>query len=201
MTDGRFVGTALPAPPECSQPVTRATLCAGYRSRLETLYRCESKSLRAWLVRRVGHDAAEDLAHDVFLRAARCAQLCDLHNPRGFLRRIARNLIIDGVRRQHQMRSAVPLFESIDTATEPEQEAGLHERETFAAYESSLALLPARTALIFSMSRVEQKTYRQIGEELMITPATVEYHMMRALRCLRSRLAEARGDLVAARQI
>lgn len=161
----------------------------------------EADALRAWLARQVGLETADDLAHEVFLRAAGCPQLGELRNPRGFLRRIARNLIIDRVRRQPRPSTIVPLFETIDTASAPEQEAGLHERETLAAYEDSLALLPARTARIFAMSRVERKTYRQISEELTITPATVEYHMMRALRCVRLGLAEARGDLLGTEQI
>lgn len=194
MTQRRSAVEAHAAPPPLAQPVRHPALCAGYRAQLEGLYRSESDALRAWLARRVGHEASDDLAHEVFLRAARCPQLGNLHNPRGFLRRIARNLIIDRARRQPRSRTTVQLFDTIETATEPEQEIAMHERETFAAYESSLALLPARTAHIFAMSRVEQKTYRQISEELKITPATVEYHMMRALRCLRSSLAEARGD-------
>lgn len=154
-----------------------------------------------WLARRVDHGSVDDLAQEVFLRAACCPQLVQLHNPRGFLRRIARNLIIDRARRHERSRSVVPLLETIDAGAAPEQEAGLHEEEMLAAYRSSLANLPVRTARIFTMSRVEQKTYRQISEELKIAPSTVEYHMMRALRVVRSRLAEARGDRPGTRQI
>ncbi|MFO6447007.1 RNA polymerase sigma factor [Erythrobacter sp. NE805] len=197
MTERMSAGEALPASSHPAGPGPNACLCPGYRAKLEGLYRSESGALRVWLERQVGHEAADDLVHEVFLRAARCPQLGGLHNPRGFLRRIARNLVIDRARRQPGMKSVVPLPESIEAATAPEQEAGLHEQETLAAYESSLAMLPARTARIFAMSRVQRKTYRQISEELMIAPATVEYHMMRALRRIRSSLAEARGDATA----
>lgn len=201
MTITKPAAVAGPAPPRSSQAGPNACLCPGYRSTLESLYRSEADALRTWLARRVDHGSVDDLAHEVFLRAACCPQLCQLHNPRGFLRRIARNLIIDRARRHDRSRTTVPLFENLDTATAPEQEAGLHERETLAAYRNSLAHLPARTARIFTMSRVERKTYRQISEELKIAPSTVEYHMMRALRSVRSGLAEARGDWPGTRQI
>ncbi len=201
MTKHTVAAEAIPAPAQLANPGPDVWLCANYRARLESLYRSEANALRAWLARRVGHETADDLAHEVFLRAARCHQLGELHNPRGFLRRIALNLIIDRTRRQSHVGLVVPLSEDVDAATAPDQEAGLHERETRAAYESSLAQLAPRTARIFAMSRVEKKTYREISEELMITPAAVEYHMMRALRCVRARLAEARGDRLEARQI
>lgn len=201
MIERRSAGGALPATTNVARPGANACLCAHYRARLESLYRAESGSLRAWLARRVGPEAADDLAHEVFLRAALCSQLGELYNPRGFLRRIARNLIIDRARRQPRSRMIIPLSETLDTAAAPEQETGLHERETMAAYESSLGQLPARTARIFAMSRVEHKTYHQISEELMITPAAVEYHMMRALRSIRRSLAMARGDQPATTQI
>lgn len=196
-----MAGEALPVPMPSEQAGPHTCLCAGYRARLEILYRSESAPLRAWLVRRVGHEVADDLAHEVFLRAARCPQLDSLDNPRGFLRRIARNLIIDRARRHPRARTGVQISETNDLACEPEQEEALHAQQTMAAYESSLAMLPARTARIFAMSRVENKTYRQISAELVITTATVEYHMMRALRCIRSSLAEARGDRLNTDQI
>ncbi|QDH33829.1 RNA polymerase sigma factor [Porphyrobacter sp. YT40] len=201
MTERRSAGEALRAPSHSSKASPTLCLCSGYRARLDSLYRSEAEALRAWLARQVGHVSADDLVHEVFLRAARCPQLGELRNPRGFLRRIARNLIIDRVRRLPRANAIVPLLETIDTAAAPQQEAGLHARETLAAYEDSLALLPARTARIFAMSRVERKTYRQISEELTVTPATVEYHMMRALRCVRLRLAEARGERLGTKQI
>ena len=198
MTDCRPAAGAIPPPPQPPGIRPDNCLCPGYRATLDSLYRSEAKALRAWLARRVDQGAVDDLAQEVFLRAACCPQLVHLHNPRGFLRRIARNLIIDRARRQERSRSVERLLATIETATAPQQEEGLHERETLAAFESSLAHLPARTARIFAMSRVERKTYRQISEELKIAPSTVEYHMMRALRRVRSGVAEACADRIRA---
>ncbi|MEO9477440.1 MAG: RNA polymerase sigma-70 factor [Cyclobacteriaceae bacterium] len=49
--------------------------------------------------------------------------------------------------------------------------------------------LPAKTKLIFSMSRNLDLSHRQIAEELDITQKGVEYHMTNALRHLRHFLA------------
>lgn len=172
----------------------RPALCTEYRARLEALYRCEARALRAYLARHAGHEAADDLAQEVFLRAALCPQLRELHNPGGFLHRIARNLVIDRARRRRAGKVTIAFPDATETARAPDQEERLEARDTREVYERAIASLPPRTARIFVMSRREQKTYRQISEELLISPATVEYHMMNALRRIRASLAEAHGE-------
>ena len=50
--------------------------------------------------------------------------------------------------------------------------------------------LPEQTRLIFRKSRYENKTNREIAEELNINIKTVEYHISKALKLLRSRLKD-----------
>lgn len=60
--------------------------------------------LRGFVTRQVGDPAAaEDLLQDAFLKAiAQGAGFCTLENPRAWLFRVARNLLVDHHRRQHQ---------------------------------------------------------------------------------------------------
>ena len=87
--------------------------------------------LRGYLTRRVGDAAlAEDLLQGTFVKAiAEGSGFCSLDNSRAWLFRVARNLLIDDLRRRHV---------SIDidaNLTEPEQE--------IAAIESLAECLPA----------------------------------------------------------
>ncbi|MBD3774936.1 MAG: sigma-70 family RNA polymerase sigma factor [Rhodobacteraceae bacterium] len=151
---------------------------------LEAIYRLERGGLLAYLNRQVGPDVASDLLQDIFLRAASSPQLERLDNPACFLRRIARNLVIDRFRRNRI--ETIPLFDESEIAVRPEQESGLLARDLAFQLEQALEELPARTALIFKMSRFDSKTYRQIHGELGISVAAVEYHMMKALAHMRA---------------
>jgi len=61
--------------------------------------------LRGFLTRQLGDPVlAEDLLQDTFLRAmAQGAKFCSLENPRAWLFRVARNLLIDSVRRKRNI--------------------------------------------------------------------------------------------------
>lgn len=155
---------------------------------LDTLYRNERAWLVAYLARHVGVEHAFDLAQEVFLRAATSSQLTALINPGGFLRRIARNLLVDEARRHNSRIPTQPLLENVDAPNRPAQEDAVLACETTIAFENAFAQLPEKTARIFAMSRFERKSYRQIHCELGIALATVDYHMMKALAHLRSAL-------------
>lgn len=172
----------------CSAKVSRTV---GRHRTLDALYREERAGLIAYLARRVGSEHARDLAQDVFLRAATSKQLTELVNPAGFLRRIAFNLLVDEVRRQRCRVRTQPLLENADAPSRAAQEDALHVREARHMLEIALAELPQKTARIFTMNRIEKKSYRQIHLELGIALPTVDYHMMKALAHLRHALDPA----------
>ena len=71
--------------------------------------------LRGFLVRRLAdRSAAEDLLHEVFIRAMHEGRdFCRLDNPRAWLFRVARNAAVDLERRK---RPAVPVEENLSAA-------------------------------------------------------------------------------------
>lgn len=152
------------------------------RSTLDIAFRQEGPSLLSYFGRRVGHEAAPDMLQEVFTRAAGSAQAGKLNNPAAFLRRVARNLLIDRSRRQKADNVILfPLNEQQHAASMPEQEQGLHARDLMRHYEVALEMLPEKTRRVFLMHRVDELSYRDIHERLGISIATVEYHMMKAL--------------------
>src|SRR3546814_17284114 len=61
---------------------------------LDEMFRVHGPNLLGYLRRHAGDDAAADLMQDVFVRAAGSRQRNSLVNPGGFLRRVAKNLLI-----------------------------------------------------------------------------------------------------------
>ncbi len=83
-------------------------------------WRAHARELEGFLKRRLGEpSAAEDLLHEVFIRAMREGRgFCRLDNPRAWLFRVARNASIDHLRLR---RPGEPLPESLPTPeTDPE---------------------------------------------------------------------------------
>src|SRR3546814_19890128 len=69
-----------------------------------------------------------DLMQDVFVRAAGSRQRNSLVNPGGFLRRVAKNLLIDRARKRKRDNVVLlPLQEEWDAMSAPEQEHGRSE--------------------------------------------------------------------------
>ncbi|WP_260929163.1 RNA polymerase sigma factor [Novosphingobium sp. 9] len=150
---------------------------------LALVFRQEEPRLLRYFRRRAGQDLAPDLVQDVFVRAAGSAQAHSLSNPAAFIARIARNLLIDRARRhKHAAAIDLPLDEERDLATEPVQTHAIEAADLLRVYENALDLLPEKTRRVFLMHRVEELTYRDIHQRLGISVATVEYHMMKALR-------------------
>lgn len=149
---------------------------------LEKAFKTERASLLHYLGRRAGRDAAPDLVQEVFMRAASSEQASRLINPAAFIRRIARNLLIDRARRQERNTLVFfPIDEQRDLCSPPEQCWNLEAADLLRLYESAVDSLPEKTRRIFLMHRVDELSYRDIHERLGISIATVEYHMIKAL--------------------
>ena len=168
--------------------------CAGSaHASLEACFQTERDKLLTYLGRRAGHDVAPDLVQEVFARAAGSSQASRLINPAAFLRRIARNLLIDRARRRAANDVIVfPLEEQRDAACPPQQEWGLEAEDLLRLYQEAVDTLPEKTRRVFLMHRVDEFSYRKIHEELGISIATVEYHMMKALAHIARRVDAAR---------
>ena len=152
---------------------------------LDEIYRAHGPGLLSYLRRYAGNDAAADLMHDVFVRLAGSPRRHGLANPGGFLRRIAQNLLIDRARK-HKRDNVVlfPLQEDHDAVSAPEQENRLAAKDLLRTYEQAVEAMPEKTRRVFLLRRVDGLSYREIHERLGIEIATVDYHMVKALRYL-----------------
>lgn len=177
---------------EAAQALTAASPCVSLCAddALEGLYRKEFPKLVKFLAKSAGRDSASDLAQEVFLRACASRAFASAENPVGFLRRIAVNLLIDHLRRRRTAGQYWEFRENADVRCEAEQEYALLGQDLDWLLTCAFAKLPSRTRQIFWLSRFEQKSYREILDELGISLSGVDYHMMKALSQLRTALEE-----------
>lgn len=77
---------------------------------------------------------------------------------------------------------------SVETTDSPEEVYTIFELEE--KLNAALAKLPDNVRKAFQMSRFENMTYKQIAEEMSVSPKTVEAYISKALSVLRTELKD-----------
>jgi RNA polymerase sigma-70 factor (ECF subfamily) len=162
-------------------------------TRFGELYEIKFALVYAYIARRVGdRDLAEDLTSEVFHRAlANLARFEWRGAPfAAWLVRIAANAIADRLKTTAQERK----FYSLDEASLSEpSEIDLEEIEQRAQLFGMVEQLPADQRRVIAMRFAEQKSIREIAQELGRTEGAVKQLQFRGLEKLRSQLGETNG--------
>jgi RNA polymerase sigma-70 factor (ECF subfamily) len=135
----------------------------------------------------------DDLVAEVLARAYANSRWREVEHGRAFLFTTARNCIVDQIRRQK-----VVSFESV-TDLDAFQggldlEAQLCARDELRRIEAVIRAMPPQAALVFQKRRIEQKSTREVAEEMQLCVSTVEKHLSRSIRLIIQALAEQEAD-------
>lgn len=162
----------------------------GPNSRFDALFLAEHRRLQRYFYRRVGNDEAPDLVQEAFARLVSSGALDQLDNPAAYLNRIARNILIDRLRQRRRMGTIVySLDEGRDAPSRATQAERIEAKDLLCLYRRAVRAMSPKTRRVFVMHRIRGLTYKQIAERIGISVATVEYHMMQALRLCRAAVA------------
>ncbi|QDY35254.1 sigma-70 family RNA polymerase sigma factor [Pseudomonas putida] len=140
-----------------------------------------------WTRKLRSRQQAEDLAHDAFVRVLENPRE-QVEQPRAYLHQTARNLAVDGLRREDR-RQALAL-EAIDNGTtgSDDPEAYVHALELADSVERALAELPLNCRQVFIWQKLEGLTQAEIAERMGLSKNMVEKYIIRTLRHLREHL-------------
>jgi RNA polymerase sigma-70 factor (ECF subfamily) len=133
---------------------------------------------------------AEDMSQEVFVEVWNRRETLDVKTSlKGYLRMIAVNKTLNYI------RSKKMNFEQEDAvlhipSTENSSQIILEAEDLKNAINHAVDKLPERCRIIFGLSRYEEKTYREISEELDISIKTVENQMSKALKIVRKAVLE-----------
>lgn len=153
---------------------------------LQQLYLDNHGWLQQWLRRKTGcREQAADLAQDTFMRLISQRKAQELRQPRAYLSRIARSLLIDQYRRRLLEQA---YLESLAALPEP-VEVSAQERslilETLLQIDQMLDGLGPRTREIFLLAQFDGLSHAAIGRQLNLSCNTVSKHFVRAMaHCL-----------------
>jgi len=123
----------------------------------------------------------EDVVSAAFEDVWRSFSVIDCGTARAFLYKNVRNKCIDHLRRKAtQQRHAELLARLSEDYDHADRLAELHEREEIVR--QVLQSLPDYTRQIFTACYVDQKQYKEVAEEMGISPNTVKKYISQALR-------------------
>ncbi|WP_205510583.1 RNA polymerase sigma-70 factor [Longitalea arenae] len=133
--------------------------------------------------------ASEEIVMDVMLAVwQKRDRLNSNLSLSAYLYKSVKNRLIDHLRKQN-LRTV-----SLDqTAVEPPSyfitDSRILHKELESLYRNSLDRLPPQKKRIFTMSREEGSSYKEIADRLQLSKNTVENHMVAALRLMKERMS------------
>lgn len=165
-----------------------APIAAGDRAAFEALFRLHYRPLCAFAMGYLKDgDKAEDLVQELFLRLWLDREKHGgVVHVKAYLYASVRNRCINATQ---ITRRLVPLEEGTHAAAEPTMAEDEHQ-ERIARVQAAVAALPPERQRIFVLCKYEGLKYQQIADRLGISVKTVENQMGKALKDLRSELAD-----------
>lgn len=145
--------------------------------------------VRYFLRKRLGKEAAEDCAQEVFLRLARTDEQT-VQNAEAYLFTIAANVVVSFARKAKTHREAYhhPIEDFSLVSGEAGPDRVLEGREALLRLAAALGELPPVTREMFLLNREDGLTYTQIAARYALSVKAVERHIVRALGHIRLRL-------------
>ena len=161
-------------------------------------------ALRTTLARAVSHIVppreVEDIVQETYVRVCQVGERDDIHHPRSFMLRTARNLALD-----HRKRSESRLADSMEDLQEDLQELSTGVDDTydrvaanqeFGYFCEAVRQLPQQCRKAFVLRKVYGYSQKEIADSLGISENTVEKHIATGIkRCTGYMMALKAGDL------
>lgn len=153
---------------------------------LRTLYSTYYRYVCSIVYKMIGDGAAaEDISQEVFVEVWKRRETLDVNTSlKGYLRKVAVNKTLNHIRSKKmdfEQEDAILQLPSTENSTQNILEA----EDLQNAINIAVGDLPERCRIIFGLSRYEEKTYREISEQLEISIKTVENQISKALKLVR----------------
>lgn len=144
--------------------------------------------LRRYLARYLRRpEDVEDIAQESFLRVLDAAAKGEIHYPRSYLYRTARNLAFNTrARKSNQLDCSLEDSELQDVLVDNRAgpEARVMAQRHFESFCRAVTLLPPQCRQVLLLRKVQGLSQREVAERLGISVSTVEKHLAKALlRC------------------
>jgi RNA polymerase sigma-70 factor (ECF subfamily) len=135
------------------------------------------------------NDAAKDAVQAVFLNLLEKKETLQIeHAANAYLFRSVYNHCMSMLKKEKALAAKRATLPAASISEQPIADAVNSEDDIKEKIDSVLGLLPTQCRIVFMKSRVEEKKYKEIAEELNLSVKTVEAHIGKALKLIREAL-------------
>lgn len=130
---------------------------------------------------------SEELLQDVFVRIWDKRHLIDPDKPfKSYLYQIAQNIIYDFYRkvaREERLKNEIKaIFDEAENFTED----GINLKDTKQILSHAIENLPPQQKLVFTLCKIEGKTYDEVSTTLGISNSTINGHIVKATKSIKN---------------
>ena len=136
-----------------------------------------------------GHDA-EEMVQDVFVALWHKRGTAVIQQLGAYLYSALRYRIIDHLRAQMVRKTYAGTLPHAPAVADCGTEHAVAAADLSAALAASVRSLPGHAQQVFQLSRLEHRSVPEIAAQLQVSPKTVEYHLARSLKLLRTYLKD-----------
>lgn len=159
---------------------------------VDQLYRNHRGWLHQWLRQKIGNtEQAADLVQDTFIKLLQTRdELLGIKEPRAYLTSIAKNLLIDQVRRKRIEQAyldGVSQMDMLDAVASPEDQMQII--QALDQLCKALEDVSAKAQQAFILHYLEGYTHKEIAEQLGVSTKMIQKYLASCLiRCYQTRL-------------
>lgn len=172
---------------------TISRLKAGDMAAFDQIYRHYAQKLFQFSLSLLKNRAdAEEIVQETFLKLWANRQKIDLYASfQSYLFTIAYNSMMSVLRKRASQQKYVDYIKSLNLIEREDSVVKKVEFEEFNdRVQSIIEQLPPRQREVFRLSREQGLSYQEIAQQLGLSVNTIENHMVRALKFIKSKLAE-----------
>lgn len=164
-------------------------LKSGSRSALDEIYARFHGILYSHAYRRLpDREEVRDILQEIFIYLWNNRETLEISSLSAYLYTSVRSRVLNVYRNKKvRDRYVQSLQDFIDSGADTVEEK-VREKELIILIEKEVASLPPQMRMVFEMSRFQDKSHKEIAEELDISPQTVRTHVRNVLRILRVKL-------------
>lgn len=142
---------------------------------------------------------AEEIVQDVFTKLwDKRHHLSQVNSPQSYIFTMATNRTLDQMKKiSNEARLIKELTGAMERLCNNEIEEWFDGRQSEKLIHEAVSHLPKQRQLIYKLSRNEGKSYKQIAEELGISPSTVKNQLIEAVRSIKLYLQNTPGGSIA----
>lgn len=148
---------------------------------IEHSFRKHRESIKAYITHKISDaELAEDLTQDVYLHLLECGHMIRPQTVKNMLYTIARNIVIDYLRRYYSRYSR---NQTMDATMLECKASTIHSEAIVSASDIAyheqmrVQMLPPQRRKVYNMVRFEEKNVAEVSKELSLSVRTVENHL------------------------